>query len=72
MESVYAGQLQPGDQLLKIRAKDEGLVGEEVMAMKRKLESSYWAPLTKEAELRNVNFYTEQIFPTKFYRKKNA
>ena len=47
MESVYAGQLQEGNQLIKMRAKDERLVGEEVIAMERKLESSYWVPLTK-------------------------
>ena len=50
-ESVYAGQLQEGDQLLKMRAKDQELVEEKVMAVERRLESGFWAPLTKEGTI---------------------
>ena len=51
MESVYAGQLEEGDWLLKMRAKEERLVREEVVAVERQLESGFWAPLTKEGSL---------------------
>ena len=50
MESVYAGQLEEGDMLLKMRAK-ERLVREEVVAMERQVGSGFWAPLTKEGTL---------------------
>ena len=51
MESVYAGQLAEGDRLLKMRANEERLVLEEVVAVEGELESGFWAPLTKEGTL---------------------
>ena len=50
MESVYAGQLKEGDRLVKIKAGEE-LTGGEVVAVERKVESGFWAPLTKEGTL---------------------
>ena len=34
-----------------MRAKDQELVEEKVMAVERKLESGFWAPLTKEGTI---------------------
>ena len=51
MESVYAGQLQEGDRLVKMKAKGVELIGEEVVSLESKLESGFWAPLTKEGTL---------------------
>ena len=51
MESVYAGQLQEGDRLVKMKAKGVELIGEEVVSLERKLESGFWAPLTRSGTL---------------------
>ena len=51
MESVYAGQLQEGDRLVKMKAKGVELIGEEVVSVESKLESGFWAPLTREGTL---------------------
>ena len=37
--------------MLKMRSEDEDLVEEKVMAVERKVESGYWAPLTKEGTI---------------------
>ena len=58
MESVYAGQLEEGDRLLKMRAKEKRLVREEVVAVEGELESGFWAPLTKEGTLLVDSWWT--------------
>ena len=50
IEPVYTWQLKEGDRLVKMKA-DEELIGEEVVAVQRKFESGFWAPLTKEGTL---------------------
>ena len=57
LESVYAGELVPGDKLVQV---DKGKVLEEpaeVLSVVEVEESGYWAP-----ELQNVNLFTQMIF----------
>ena len=50
IESIYAGDLQKGDKLVK--SKSEKLMEEEeVVNIETVRESSYWAPLTKDGTL---------------------
>merc|ERR1711874_190293 len=50
IESVYAGELQEGDRLVK--SKSEKMMEEEaIVSIETKRETSYWAPLTKEGTL---------------------
>merc|ERR1711874_263613 len=50
IESVYAGELQEGDKLVK--SKSEKMMEEEaIVSIETKGETSYWAPLTKEGTL---------------------
>ena len=50
MESVYAGQLQEGDKLVK-SSSEQLMEEEEIVSIETKRESSYWAPLTMEGTL---------------------
>ena len=57
IESVYAGELQEGDKLVK--SKSEKLMEEEaIVSIETKKETSYWAPLTKEGTLLVDGFLT--------------
>ena len=49
-ESVYAGQLEEGDKLVKPKG-DKLMELEEIVSIERKRDSGYWAPLTKEGTL---------------------
>ena len=50
IESIYAGDLQKGDKLVKSKS-DKLMEEEEVVNIETVRESSYWAPLTKEGTL---------------------
>ena len=50
IESIYAGDLQKGDKLVKSKS-DKLMEEEEVVNIETVRESSYWAPLTKDGTL---------------------
>ena len=50
IESIYAGDLQKGDKLVKSKS-DKLMEEEEVVNVETVRESSYWAPLTKDGTL---------------------
>ena len=50
IESIYAGDLQKGDKLVKSKS-DKLMEEEEVVNIETVMESSFWAPLTKEGTL---------------------
>ena len=50
IESIYAGDLQKGDKLVKSKS-DKLIEEEEVVNVETVRESSYWAPLTKDGTL---------------------
>ena len=50
IESIYAGDLQKGDKLVKSKS-DKLIEEEEVVNIETVRESSYWAPLTKDGTL---------------------